>query len=993
MRQINPVSSPVSRAKAFTGALLSLVFITLAAPALAEGDTAPEQASTTQIERLIAKRDALEAGDLEARGELDLRLTYAYESAGLEEKIAAHTEVLAGYLDGPISEDLKSYVFYTLFGIHQQQSDFETAFSILMSYDAGITPENSALRRYTIEQLLTTLYANLGYHARAYDRAQAMMSNPDFQGVEAFQRDRVANTLLLADTAARMEKGADAIAHVKAASGIFAEDLKNDPEFDEYVASLIRTDIDSMEISALIANGEDAGAVKAARKLIGHARKNDLNQTALASERMLGQALFNTGELEKAEAHLLAVTESKLFEAKGADDADVYRTLGHIYRARANYKDALDAYGQYAEMMSAWRKERDRNRIGVMAAQSENNQRMREIAELKASNAISASAARRSQQMALFGGVAALLALVAMVATYNSYRSQKKARETLDEYTQELEKSEARARRSEEKAKAASEAKSAFIANMSHEIRTPMNGVLGMAQILRASELNPQQKEYAETIHSSGSALLTIINDILDFSKIEAGKLELDPTVCNLRNAVEEVATMMATRAEEKGLEIMVRYAPGTPEIVLADIGRIRQMLLNLAGNAVKFTHQGHVLINIHGSASGDIADLKLEVLDTGIGIPEDRIDSIFDDFSQAENSTTRRFGGTGLGLAITRRLVDAMDGTIDVKSRHGRGSIFSISLQLPLEEDISPGVRKVPDLNDMRVLIVDDLKVNRQIQSEQFRAWNVEHAVADNGRTAFKMVVQAKRAGKPFDLVILDYHMPDVDGEQVASAIRRTPEVQDTRIIVLSSADSGSESRRFRNLNVSAYLLKPVRSSVFLDAIADAMSMDAHTVKISASPPEAPPLSPAAAPRADARQKLLVAEDNEVNRRVVAAFLKDSDLDVRFAVNGREALDFVKDQYFDLILMDVSMPEIDGLEATKAIRAHEALENLTPTPIICVSAHVMSDARDKAAAAGMDSHLSKPLLKEDLEQAIDTWIGVKRQRREEEDDIFEAAS
>ena len=524
-------------------------------------------------------------------------------------------------------------------------------------------------------------------------------------------------------------------------------------------------------------------------------------------------------------------------------------------------------------------------------------------------------------------------------------------------------------------AEKASEAKSMFLANMSHEIRTPMNGVLGMAELLTTTQLDSRQRIFADTIHKSGAALLTIINDILDFSKIEAGKLDLESEPFDLRASIEDIASLVAARAQEKQIEMIVRFQPDLPFNLTGDGGRIRQVVTNLVGNAVKFTENGYVLIDVSGSERGDIASIRISVTDTGVGIESEKADKIFGAFQQADSSTTRKYGGTGLGLSISKKLVEAMGGGIGVESKPGEGSTFWVELSLQVSEAQEIVWQSPFEAAGRRALVVDDIDVNRQIVCEQLASWGFQADAARSGQEALDMLRQAQTRSAPYDFAILDFLMPEMDGEALARAIKSDADLAETPLLVLTSVDRAGDARRFREIGVGGYLIKPARAALLHEAIIKLLQSkehveDADNIVFSEPIRDKGPVKPIA------KTRILLAEDNEVNQLVIKHMLDPNLYELTIAHNGRQAIrQFESDERgFDLILMDVSMPEMDGYEATRAIRASEEEQGTRRTPIICLTAHVMAADVERSCAAGMDDFLSKPVSKEKLDAVIKRW-------------------
>ena len=536
-------------------------------------------------------------------------------------------------------------------------------------------------------------------------------------------------------------------------------------------------------------------------------------------------------------------------------------------------------------------------------------------------------------------------------------------------------------------ADAANAAKSEFLANMSHEIRTPMNGVMGMAELLSRTDLNAKQKNFADVILKSGNALITIINDVLDFSKIDSGQLTLDRQPFNLKAVVEDVASLVATKIDEKNLELIVRFHPKMPEEYVGDDGRIRQILMNMVGNAVKFTDAGHILINVSGSHEGGEAELSIRVEDTGIGIPSDQLDAVFDKFNQIDNSATRKFEGTGLGLAICQMLVQKMDGDIGVESELGCGSTFWFKIKLPVHQSGARKRRLPKDITGSRVLIIDDNKVNREILTEQLDSWGMQSVACASASNGLSTLAESVATNANFDLIIMDYQMPVMDGFEATRRIRAEEDFEDIPMIMLTSVCNEAETSDYRRIGIQAHLLKPARSSQLFETIVDVIS-DAQVAKLKdVIEPESHPIDvrqqPAdnhvcAAPSINKR-KILVAEDNDVNQCVISEILDSLGYDYRVAEDGSVALDILPGYDPDVVLMDVSMPVMNGMEATEAIRKRDA-EIGSHTIIVGLTANALKGDREKCLDAGMDDYVSKPVDIDQLEACIEKWIKQKKQ-------------
>jgi signal transduction histidine kinase/CheY-like chemotaxis protein/HPt (histidine-containing phosphotransfer) domain-containing protein len=559
--------------------------------------------------------------------------------------------------------------------------------------------------------------------------------------------------------------------------------------------------------------------------------------------------------------------------------------------------------------------------------------------------------------------------IIGIWGTNKDITESKLTEEALASRTAELQAANAQLERATEAALAASQTKSAFLANMSHEIRTPMNGVIGMTELLLDTPLDPTQRDYADTIRRSAGNLLTVINDILDFSKVEAGKLELEDSEVNVRAAVEEVSRLISIQADSKGLEVIVEIDPAIPERMRGDEARLRQILFNLCGNALKFTARGEIVVDVrcvHADPEGTTA--RFAVRDTGIGIPADRLESLFAPFTQVDASTTRRFGGTGLGLSIVKRLAELMGGEAGVESKEGSGSTFWFTARFRPALGAQPQALGLTGLRGQRVLVVDDDETNRKVLAEKLKRWELECVCVSSAEGALRAM---RTAHRPFDVALLDHQMPDCDGAELGRRINADPNLKTTRLVLLTSSGQASDREQFAQLGFAGFLIKPVTRSDLVETLSVVLACDSSVWHTLTHPIVTPKLLKER--RGSGVRRILVAEDDAINSKVAIGLLKRMGYEAHAVENGRQAVEAWSTGRYHLILMDCQMPDMDGYAAAREIRRREPPGR--HIPIVALTAKAMAGAEAECKAAGMDAYIAKPFDRDHLEACLDVYL------------------
>jgi len=719
-----------------------------------------------------------------------------------------------------------------------------------------------------------------------------------------------------------------------------------------------RIEAGEIDERAAVSSTDEIGA-------LNNAFNNMVGQTQAAMENLkqeIAQRKRATDELRSSQQLFRAMTETALDAIITADHAGNITSINAGARRLFGYGET-EVLGQPLEMLMPERY-REEHTGGIQRYVSTSEPRIIgrtvEVAALRRDGSevpveLSLSTWTTPQRETAFTGIMRDIA------------ERKEAERQLNLRAEEIRRSQADLRMAKEAAEHANRAKSDFLANMSHEIRTPMNGIIGMTELLMDTGLSAQQRDYVSMVDQSADALLHLINDILDFSKIEAGKLELAHVDFSLRDALGNTLRTLAVRAGAIGLELAGHIPPDVPDGLVGDPGRLRQVIMNLVGNAIKFTEHGEVVLDVAvESLTDERASLRFSVRDTGPGISAERRQLIFKAFNQGgDTSLTRQYGGTGLGLTISAQLVEMMGGRLELESRLGQGSTFyfTVPLELSTAAPAKPPAEPI-DLHRLQVLIVDNNETNLQILDEMLRSWQMLPTPADSGPSALNELERAAEKGAPFQLVLLDTIMPTMDGFALAEQIRKRPDLGEPALIVLSSAGQEEGMRRGKKLGVVRCLIKPVKQSELLDAITGELGIAVETGAGAPEPPQA-------RPGIDRRLHVLVAEDGVINQKVALHLLKRRGHSATIAADGRKALSALEAGKFDLILMDVEMPIMDGFEATAAIRERE-IRTGAHIPIVAMTAHALRGDRERCLAAGMDGYLTKPIRAKELYDAVE---------------------
>lgn len=846
--------------------------------------------------------------------------------------------------------------YFQLLRAFAKSVEISKAFQSIQMLREAIYEQPDVHLQYFIERALMEIYIETFSFDRAIETQLSIINNEQYQDIEDFKQWRFSLLNEIAFAYNKVGNGQKALEFLTVSREALGGENFSGAKLER---ALAMNDGNRGRAYLLIKDYE--AALEMGYNVLAVGQKLGQHYPTGLGHRLVGSAALRLGDLETAEVHLReGIAVAELNNISILRD-ELYRDYAALFEAKGIYDQALVWVRRSNALQQTAMRASTRAKIALHVAEEEAKNTYTEIQRLRLENAKQrAIQARDDGTKVLLGTVALFLFSMVAFLIYVTF-VQKRSRAVLAA--------------SNKKAQEANEAKSAFLANMSHEIRTPMNGVLGMAEILKSTSLSDEQKTYADTIYNSGSALITIINDILDFSKIESGKFELDPTPCNLKTAIEEVATLLSMHAHQKQIEIFFRYNPSLPDQVLVDIGCLRQIITNLVGNAIKFTHEGHVLIDVDGAVEDGQVAFRVSIQDTGIGIAAGKLDEIFHTFTQAENSTTRKYGGTGLGLAISKQLARKMGGDVSVTSVKGKGSTFTIDLELPVSLSGDAGAARPCFGQGKQALIIDAHELNTKILAEYLSSWGFAVQTAQSSEDVMALIDHCQQTDTKIDLAVVDLQPGGAAPLDLIELRRSSSVLADTKVLGMSCSSGQLDQDAPAMWGGDDRVTKPIRPTQLADTIEHILSgiSSGELHKDQTAPATASP-----APFCDQQYRILVAEDNQVNRMVIQSFLDRPDIQLSFAVNGREAVASVEQDRFDMILMDISMPEMDGISATKAIRVYETANEKVRTPIIGLSAHVSAEDKQIAMDAGMDAYATKPINKVELNNIITQWCRAK---------------
>ena len=938
-------------------------------------------ATEARVEQLMSERVSSDIYDVEEGGNIDLALYYAMRGQSLSSQNADDIPKLKPYLDTPLSEPLKADVFIALTSEALDNADFD---SMSEMSDVYIKEVASPLRQYTYAYGQTIVLSELGLYSLAENSLNELQNVSSFQDLPHFSRDRTDSMLRSSQNAFRNGDYEAAISRAQQASIIFIS-------YNSLVGASsadtkgMKTRIELALAEAWHASGQVDLAERHLQTALSYLQSSNENAIAVRAQVIQGEISILKSNFLAARKQFETLLRNPNYNSSGSLGPRVYDGLALAYEGNGSTQNALKYYKLAKLSRQTIEQEQSLLQSRYLAAQMPN---VLKIAGTDVSSSqtiavdnpqpdagIDADGLADSQKLIYLGFALAILGI--LFALYSQIRVGR-ARRALELYSKSLEQSERLARQNAERAEdnmqlaeAASNAKTVFLANMSHEIRTPMNGVLGMADVLRrTTELDQRQSDIVEIIHSSATSLMSVLGDFLDFSKMESGDVELNTHPANLREAVESVAGLMSGQAREKGLEIFVRYDPKAPEVLIMDIGRVRQILLNLVGNAIKFTKKGHVLINVDIAVDGLKAKTTINVLDTGIGISTESQKIIFENFMQGQEGRNKRYNGTGLGLSISKKLTQIMGGKISVRSNLDEGSVFTLELPLSLDVEEAPALRQ---FDAGRILLIDNNATSLKIYAAQLKAWGLQTTVARSSKDGLAGLLHAKDRGEAFSAIIIDKRC-DGENEEFIDVLNANAAVSQTPVILLSDVPGCETNSQHK---YSAHVGKPIAGHKLFSALEAALSKVDEAKSETLVTKRLRPVLLTPAPERKLL-RVLLAEANPATRHVIATFLEDKSVQIHSVGDGEQALENAKSIDFDIIFMDAQLSKLDGFLATRAIRGHEKETNAIRTPIICLSPYALGADQDLAIAVGMDDFLVKPLTPTDLEDVMKKWGGLK---------------